>query len=180
MPKKKVLILDDEEDFNMLLKLNMEKPTEYCGNPPTHNGIVVRQRTMSEGRNGKLWGRSMRMMGLGLALALLTGCAVALVGAGAGGTYAYMRGELEREYDASLDQTWAATLQALTALKVQVVDTKKDELGGEIEARRADETKVQVALDSKASNRTLVKIRIGIFGDRDVSERIGREIEKRL
>lgn len=125
-------------------------------------------------------GRSMRMMGLGLVLVLLTGCAVALVGAGAGGTYAYLKGELEREYDASLAQTWAATLQALRALNVRVVDTKKDELGGEIEARRADKTKVKVALDPKASDRTLVKIRVGFFGDRDSSERIGNEIEKRL
>lgn len=123
------------------------------------------------------------MMGLGLVLAVLPGCAVALVGAGAGagiGTYSYVKGELEREYNASLDQTWAATLQTLKALEVRVADTKKDQLGGEIEARRADGTKVKVALEPKASDRTLVRIRVGTFGDRDASDRIGKEIEKRL
>jgi len=124
----------------------------------------------------------MRMMGLGLVLVLLTGCAaVLLAGAGAGiGTYAYVKGELQREYDAPLDLTWAATTQALKSLEVQVVDTKKDQFGGEIDAQRADETTVKVALEPKAGNRTLVKIRVGVFGDRDASERIGKEIEKRL
>lgn len=126
---------------------------------------------------------SMRMMGLGLVLALLPGCAVALLGAGAGagvGTYAYVRGELKREYHASLDRTWGATLQALKALELRVEDTQKDRLGGNIKARRGDGTIVKVALEPKASDSTLVRIRIGTFGDRDASERIGKEIEKRL
>ncbi len=124
----------------------------------------------------------MRMIGLGLVLVLLTGCAaVLLAGAGAGiGTYAYVKGELQREYDAPLDLTWAATTQALKALEIRVVDTKKDQLGGEIDAQRADETTVKVALEPKAGIRTLVKIRVGVFGDRDASERIGKEIEKWL
>ncbi len=126
---------------------------------------------------------SMRMMGLGLVLALLPGCAVALLGAGAGagvGTYAYVRGELKREYHASLDRTWGGKLKALKALELRVVDTQKDRLGGKIEARRGDGTTVKVALEPKASDSTLVRIRIGTFGDRDASERIGKEIEKRL
>ncbi len=127
--------------------------------------------------------RLVRMMGLGIVLVLLTGCAVALVGAGAGGgvgTYAYIKGELQREYDAPLDLTWAATTRALKALEIRVVDTKKDQLGGTIDARRADDTTVKVALEPEKGNRTLVKIRVGVFGDRDASERIGNEIQKRL
>ncbi len=127
--------------------------------------------------------RLMPVIGLGLVLALLPACAVALVGAGAGtgvGTYAYVKGELQQEYDAPLDLTWAATVRALKELEIRVVDTQKDQLGGKIEARRADETAVKVALEPKMRDRTLVKIRIGIFGDRDASERIGKEIEKHL
>ena len=69
---------------------------------------------------------------------------------------------------------------ALKALELRVEDTQKDRLGGKIEARRGDGTTVKVALEPKASDITLVRIRIGTFGDRDASERIGQEIEKRL
>ncbi len=127
--------------------------------------------------------RLMQVMGLGLVMVLLAGCAVALVGAGAGagvGTYAYVRGELQREYEAPMDLTWAATTQALKAMEIRVVETEKDQLGGTIDARRADDTTVKVALEPKDGNRTLVKIRIGTFGDREASERIANEIQNRL
>lgn len=126
--------------------------------------------------------RLMQVMSLGFVVTLLTGCAVALVGAGAGagvGTYAYVRGELQREYDAPLDLTWAATTQALKAMEIRVVEAEKDQLGGTIDARRADDTTVKVALEPK-NGRTLVKIRIGTFGDREASERIANEIQSRL
>ncbi len=125
---------------------------------------------------------SMRMMGLGLVLVLLTGCAaVLLAGAGAGiGTYAYVKGELQREYNASLDHTWAATVQSLKSLEVQVVDTQKDQFGGKIEAKLWDGRPVKLTLEPKGSGSTLVGIRVGTFGDRDTSERIGKEIEKRV
>lgn len=126
---------------------------------------------------------SPRVLGLALILVLLPGCALFWVGAGAGGgvgTYAYVKGELKREYRASLDRTWGATVQTLKVLELQVQDTQKDQLGGNIQARRGDGKAVKVALEPKASDRTLVRIRVGTFGDRDASERIARAIESRL
>lgn len=120
---------------------------------------------------------------LGAVPALVSGCTLFLVGAGAGGgvgTYAYVKGELSREYQANLDRTWAATLQALKALELKVAETSKDELGGTIEARRADGEKIRVTLEPKGTASTLVKIRIGTFGDREASERIGNQIAKQL
>jgi len=121
--------------------------------------------------------------GLVLAGTLLAGCAVLLVGAGAGagvGTYAYVNGELKHEVHASLDRTWAATSQAVRALELRVVESHKDQLGGKVEARRADGKPVKIALESEASDRTVVRIRIGTFGDESGSEQIAREIDKRL
>lgn len=131
----------------------------------------------------------MRMMGLGLVLALLTGCAAAAlpllaprpsVGRGTRTPYAYSKGELRGAYNASLDRTWDATVQSLEALDLQVVDARKEPFGGEIDARFRDGTTARLSLLPKGSDKTLVKIRIGNLGDRDVSKRIGKEIEKRL
>jgi hypothetical protein len=122
----------------------------------------------------------MRMMALGLLVALLPGCALFLAGAGAAGAYAYVNGELRREYDAPLDPTWTATVQALKALQIQVDETQLSPSGATVAARRGDGTSVQVALEPTASDRTLARIRIGVFGDRDRSARIAEEIQKQL
>lgn len=126
--------------------------------------------------------RSMRLMGLGLALVLLSGCAAAaLVGAGAGaGTYAYLNGELKREYKAPLDHTWAATVQSLKDLEVRVLDSEKDQLGGKIDARLYDGRSVKLTVEAKENDITLVKIRVGTFGDQHISELIGDSIQNRI
>lgn len=124
----------------------------------------------------------MRLMALGLVLALLTGCAaMAVVGVAAvgTGTYAYANGELKREYPAPLDHTWAATVQSLQALQVEVVDSHKDQAGGRIEGLWYWKS-TKLIFESKPDEITLVKIRVGTFGDRDASEQIGNEIQKRL
>jgi len=111
------------------------------------------------------------------------GCVALWVGAGAGaaaGTYAYVKGQLEATYSAEYEQTWAATLDTLEALEISVEEKNKDAFGGNIKARRADGTPVRIEVAPVTSDVTSVKIRVGVFGDRAISERIRTEIEGRL
>jgi hypothetical protein len=112
-----------------------------------------------------------------------TGCVPLLIGAagaGAAGTYAYVKGQMEVTYAADYERTWAATLDTLKALGVTVQDANKDAFGGEIRAKRADDTSVTIQLAPVTSNATSAKIRVGTFGNRTISERISKEIENRL
>jgi hypothetical protein len=111
---------------------------------------------------------------------MMLGC-VAVIGAGAGaGTVAYIRGELQTTYAASFNRTWDASLAALKDLGITVYNTKKDATEGDIEATKADGTKVKINLKPTEPDTTAVKIRVGIFGDEEVSRTIGNQISKRL
>lgn len=113
----------------------------------------------------------------------IQGCALFLVGAGAGagaGTVAYVKGELQSTYAASLDRTWNATMTSLKEMNITIQKEKKDSLGGEIDAVRADGTAVKIAVAPAGQGTTTVKIRIGIFGDKDGSEAINRRIAQHL
>ena len=111
---------------------------------------------------------------------ILQGC-VAVIGAGAGaGTVAYVRGELQTTYAASFNRTWEASLTALKDLGITVYNTDKDATEGNIEATKADGTKVKINLKPAGSDTTSVKIRVGIFGDEEVSRTISNQISKRL
>jgi uncharacterized lipoprotein len=111
---------------------------------------------------------------------MLQGC-VAVIGAGAGaGTVAYVRGELQTTYAASFNRTWEASLAALKDLGITVYNTEKDATEGNIEATKADGTKVKINLKPAGVDTTSVKIRVGIFGDEEVSRTISNQISKRL
>ena len=105
------------------------------------------------------------------------------VGTGAAvgaGTVAYIKGELQTNYAASLDQTYQATQDALGDLDYRILSTEKDGTEGEIEAKRVGGDSVKVKLSVSGRGTTLVKIRVGIFGDEAVSRTLERKIASRL
>lgn len=111
------------------------------------------------------------------------GCVPLMVGAagvGAAGTYAYVKGQMEVSYAADYERTWAATLDTLKALEVSVQNANRDAFGGEVRAKRADGTAVTIKVAPVTSDVTSVKIRVGTFGNRSISNRISTEIENRL
>jgi hypothetical protein len=119
-----------------------------------------------------------------LIVPLTAGCAAALLGAGAAagaGTYAYVQGEASQTYPGGFDQVWNASLNAVRDMNFEVVDTKRDALGGEIKARRpVGNDDVTVKVESVGSDSTRVKIRVGVFGDEEESRRIQQRISTTL
>ncbi|MEI9478170.1 MAG: DUF3568 family protein [Deltaproteobacteria bacterium] len=114
---------------------------------------------------------------------MLQGCVLLAVGAGAAagaGTVAYLKGELQTTYAASLDRTWEAALGALKDLNYRIISSQKEGPEGEIEAKRVGEDTVKVILMISGPGTTLVKIRVGIFGDEAVSRAINSRIASGL
>lgn len=120
---------------------------------------------------------------LGVSL-MLQGC-VPLLAAGAGaaaaaGTIAYVEGDLDTTYAASLNRTWDATMGALKDSQLRIVEQQKDIAHATMKARREDNAPVTVSLDQAGPNTTSVKIRVGTFGDEEASRAINRRIAARL
>ncbi len=114
---------------------------------------------------------------------LLQGCVLLAVGAGAAagaGTVAYLKGELQTTYAASFDQTWEAAQGALKDLNYRIVSSRRDDPEGEIEAKRIGDDTVKIHLMISGPGTTLVKIRVGMFGDEEESRAINSKIASRL
>ncbi len=112
------------------------------------------------------------------------GCIGLAIGAAAGvgvGTYAFIKGELRVAYPNTYEETWSAALAAVDALELTKTRAEKDAFGGRIEAQRATGSKsIKISLKPLTSNSTSVKIRVGVFGHRAISETIASEIEAQL
>jgi hypothetical protein len=110
-----------------------------------------------------------------------TGCLLVAAGAGvAGGAagYAYYQGRVARTYLANLEDTWSATVTALGELGMPVVSSERIGNTGTIVSRTADGDRVNITLDLETSRIpaegkvTRVCIRVAVFGDHPVSNRI--------
>lgn len=101
------------------------------------------------------------------------GAAAAAVGAGA---YYYVKGDLKRNYEASMDKTWQATIKAVEELKLTPESKKNDAFGGVIEGKMADGKSFSINVKRLGENMTEVGVRIGTFGDRAKSEAIHDKI----
>ena len=122
------------------------------------------------------------LLGMSL-LASINGCVTTAVGGGpnaAAGTYSYFTRELEVIYGVPLADVWPRALAAIESLQLHIDRQLIDGLGGEIQARRADGTKVQVHLKPTGDHSTSVSVRVGALGDRDMSERVQRTIRQQI
>jgi hypothetical protein len=117
-----------------------------------------------------------------LAVALGVGAAA---GAGAGG-YMYMQAEVLHDYHADFDQTWEATKFALGDLQMPLLQAERDHDSGKIVTQTGDGDKITIKLEPQAARIpaegkwTHVGVRVGIWGDTPLSERIIRQIDAHL
>ena len=114
-------------------------------------------------------------------LVLIAGCTTVHPRGPAGfGTYSYVSGTLTWTYPVALHTAWEATLQALRALQLRIKSQTIDGLGGNIEAVRADATRVHIRVKPVNERTTRVQVRVGTFGNREYSERIHTAIRSQL
>lgn len=108
---------------------------------------------------------------------LILGGAAAAAGAG---TYAYIKGDLKRTYEAPVAKAWNAAVKAVEELKLTIESQQHDAFSGIIEGKMADGKRFAINLKRLSESSTEIGIRIGTFGDRQRSEAIHDKILSKL
>jgi hypothetical protein len=116
-----------------------------------------------------------------VALALANGGCLIIAAGAAGGAavgYCYYKGKVCATYNARLADTWAATESALHELGMPIVKQEQQGDKGWFESRTSNGQHVKIHLQAQESKipaegqLTQVCVRVGTFGDRQVSERV--------
>ena len=123
--------------------------------------------------------KSLLTLMLGLSLLVNSGCPAFLIG-GAAGTAVYIAGELKSTEEVSLNTAWDATQKAMDDMELNITDKAKDAFDAELSASGAAGKKIKVALKKISNKRTEIRIRIGTFGDKSLSQQILETIKKRF
>jgi len=71
-------------------------------------------------------------------------------------------------------------LKALEDLDIKVEEKTKDGISGTIKAKRANDDPVQIKVKRESSESTIVRIRVGMFGDKGASTTIMEAMDKYL
>lgn len=116
---------------------------------------------------------------LGASVFTLSGCILAAAGAGAGAV-AYVRGELEANLDKDYNAVVEAARGAVADLEFARVSENKDALKAVMISRTAMDKKVEITIANSGKSLTNIKIRVGVFGDEQLSMSILDRIKTRL
>ena len=115
-----------------------------------------------------------------------TGCGL-FFAAGAGvavgvGASEYIGGEMKQAYAAPMEKTWNAVLQAGDELKMKTTEKSIDNLDKNrvVKGRTYEGTDFEISLEALGKDVTMVKVRIGVFGDEKISKTIHETIAKNL
>lgn len=116
-------------------------------------------------------------------LLLSSGCflfAVAAVGAGAAGTVAYVDGKLEASLGYSFESVAAASNRAISQLQFAQPEERKDALSDTLTTHDAKGDSIEVIVTKVGDSLTKVDIRVGTFGDQQMSQSILDKIKANL
>lgn len=121
------------------------------------------------------------LVALGVVLIAAAGCFGVVAGAAAGaGAVAYIRGELEATEEAPMDKVVAAAKGAVDDLQLRLISSDADAVSGKITAETARGTDIGIALERESDNVTKIRIRVGVFGDENLSRLIHEKMKARL
>jgi len=120
-----------------------------------------------------------------LIMIMCSGCALLIVtavgGGAAVGAIKYVKGEMEGSYASTIGSTWIACEAALKELGIDIfASVKETPTHWMLKGRSEGGKKVKVTLDALPDKVTKVSVRVGIFGDKQLSKKIHNAISRRL
>lgn len=111
---------------------------------------------------------------------IAAGCIPLLLGgAAATGTYAYVAGEMQVTEHIPMDVLWVASQEAVEDLELEVTERDKDGLTAALTAVGSEDKEIKVRLEKKAPSVTVIRIRVGVFGDEAFSHLVLEKIRQR-
>jgi hypothetical protein len=86
----------------------------------------------------------------------------------------------KRNYEASIDKTWQATVKSVEDLGLSTESKENDAFNGVIKGKMADGKSFTISVKRLGENLTEVGVRVGTFGDRERSEAVHDKILSNL
>jgi hypothetical protein len=124
--------------------------------------------------------RSCLALGLFACVISTSGCFLILGAAAGAGGYAYVSGVLEKNFTVSAEKLEVATKRGLKDLSLVLESEESDRLSAKYRSTLADGNTVKIDIKALTEKTSVIRIRIGIIGDKSKSEMVLSAIQKFL
>ncbi|MCC7204456.1 MAG: DUF3568 family protein, partial [Phycisphaeraceae bacterium] len=114
--------------------------------------------------------RNLVVMGLVVLTLAIPGCLVVVAGGAAAGGVAYVKGDLEAVVPGTPQQVARATDGAAADLRLIKVSSESSSTDMKYLLRTAGDKKITVTAKRESDRTSKLSIRVGIFGDKDLSQ----------
>src|SRR5690554_2967731 len=118
------------------------------------------------------------VIGIGLLLAFVSfnaGCLAVAAAAGAGAGVAYVRGDTVGNIESAPQQVIDAARQTFASQNIHVSSEQADDDKIVLKGVTRDDRNITVTARQRAEGLTRLSVRVGVFGDREVSGRLFHE-----
>lgn len=116
-----------------------------------------------------------------LAAGALNGCiALGIGAAGAAGGVEYAEGRASSTVDASIEQVYNASVAALNAQKLPIKHKALEGDKADINSEYANGDEIRIDIASKGSKTSVLNVRVGLTGNRDLESELMESIKKRV
>ena len=117
-----------------------------------------------------------------LALAALgySGCFAVVAAGAAGSGVAWYNGRMDVTLNERLDDVYAASQKAVAQLEFARINERKSAVDAALVARTALDKRVEITLQKQDDKITKVSIRVGVFGDENLSMAVLAKIKANL
>jgi len=123
---------------------------------------------------------SLLVPALALGSLLPSSCVAAAAGAAGAAGYAWYSGEFQATLDASTKEVADASRGALEDLGIRSIQAKVTEIDGKVTGITALDKDVTISIKRLTESTSEIGIRIGTWGDEELSRNIYEKIRKRL
>lgn len=111
----------------------------------------------------------------------LNGCVALGIGAaGAAGGVSYAEGRASGTVDASVERAYNASLAALEAQKLPIKHKELSVDKADINSEYANGDEIRIDIAGKGSETSVVNVRVGLTGNRDLESELLESIKKRV
>jgi uncharacterized protein YabE (DUF348 family) len=110
------------------------------------------------------------------------GCAGVVLVGGTAATAVYLNGELSYAVSAPMEEVWKASEAVMADKEMKATEKSIDnpDRNRVIKGKTRDNKDFQISLEGKDKDVTVIKVRVGYFGDQDKSLEIIEAIEKKI
>lgn len=92
----------------------------------------------------------------------------------------FIKGELNSKFNKDIEKSWVAVQKVAEESLFQIKSSRSDAFSAVLKCEDAQQRKIEITLEKEEPTITRIKIRVGLLGDAELSDKIFAQIREKV